>query len=86
MPFAAMSVGWEAAFRITRPFPNVEGAFASATFDHAPVKNGTLKTYKDLPHGLCSTHPEIVNPDLLAFIREDAPVKNDETASRPVMA
>ncbi|HMI40556.1 MAG TPA: alpha/beta hydrolase [Sphingomicrobium sp.] len=33
------------------------------------LKNGTLLTYKDLPHGLCSTHPEIVNPDLLAFIK-----------------
>ena len=36
------------------------------------LKNGTLKTFKDLPHGLCSTHPEIVNPVLLAFIRGDA--------------
>jgi non-heme chloroperoxidase len=35
----------------------------------ALLKNGTLKTYKDLPHGLCSTHPEIINPDLLAFVR-----------------
>ena len=25
------------------------------------LKNGTLKTYKDLPARLCSTHPEIVN-------------------------
>jgi non-heme chloroperoxidase len=33
------------------------------------LKSGTLKTYRGLPHGLCSTHPEIVNPDLLAFIR-----------------
>ena len=33
------------------------------------LKNGTLKTFKDLPHGLCSTHPEIVNPVLLAFAR-----------------
>ncbi|MBN8814057.1 MAG: alpha/beta hydrolase [Sphingomonas sp.] len=33
------------------------------------LKNGTLKTYKDLPHGLLSTHPEILNPDMLAFIR-----------------
>lgn len=33
------------------------------------LKNGTLKTFKDLPHGLCTTHPEIVNPVLLAFIR-----------------
>ena len=42
--------------------------------DSAPLsvkllKNGTLKTYAGLPHGLCTTHPEIVNPDLLAFIK-----------------
>nr|WP_295107195.1 alpha/beta hydrolase [uncultured Caulobacter sp.] len=42
--------------------------------DSAPLsvkllKNGTLKTYKGLPHGLCTTHPEVVNPDLLAFIK-----------------
>ena len=44
--------------------------------DSAPLavkllKNGTLKTYKDLPHGLCQTHPEIVNADILAFIRDE---------------
>jgi non-heme chloroperoxidase len=33
------------------------------------LRNGTLKTYKDLPHGLCQTHPEIVNPEILAFVR-----------------
>lgn len=33
------------------------------------LKNGTLKTYKDLPHGCAQTHPEIVNADLLAFFR-----------------
>ena len=33
------------------------------------VKHGTLKTYQGLPHGMCSTHPDIINPDLLAFIR-----------------
>ena len=33
------------------------------------LKNGTLKTYKGLPHGMCTTHPEIINPDLLAFVR-----------------
>ena len=50
------------------------------------LKNGRLITYKDLPHGLCQTHPEIVNPELLAFIREEAPVKVEEAAARPVMA
>ena len=33
------------------------------------VRNGTLKVYEGLPHGMCTTHPEIINPDLLAFIR-----------------
>jgi non-heme chloroperoxidase len=32
------------------------------------LRNGTLKTYKDLPHGMCTTHPDVINPDLLAFI------------------
>ena len=33
------------------------------------LKHGTLKTYEGLPHGLCATHPEVVNPDLLAFVQ-----------------
>lgn len=33
------------------------------------VKDGTLKTYPGLPHGMASTHPDIINADLLAFIR-----------------
>ena len=33
------------------------------------LKNGTLRTYKDLPHGCHSTHPELINADILAFIR-----------------
>jgi non-heme chloroperoxidase len=36
------------------------------------LKNGRLITYEDLPHGLLSTHPQIVNPELLAFARESA--------------
>ena len=32
------------------------------------LPDGTLKTYKGLPHGLCTTHPDVVNPDLLAFV------------------
>ena len=43
--------------------------------DSAPLsvkllKNGTLKTYKGYPHGMCTTHPEVINPDLLEFIRK----------------
>ncbi len=33
------------------------------------VKKGTLKVYKGLPHGMCTTHADVINPDLLAFIR-----------------
>jgi non-heme chloroperoxidase len=42
--------------------------------DSAPLsvkllKHGTLKVYEGLPHGLCTTHPDIVNADLLTFIK-----------------
>ncbi|MDI3308479.1 MAG: alpha/beta hydrolase [Acetobacteraceae bacterium] len=33
------------------------------------LKNGTLKTYPGLSHGLFATHPDLINPDLLAFVR-----------------
>ena len=33
------------------------------------VKHGTLKVYKGLPHGMCTTHADLINPDLLAFIK-----------------
>ncbi|WP_084251810.1 alpha/beta hydrolase [Bradyrhizobium sp. AT1] len=32
------------------------------------LKRGTLKVYDLLPHGLCTTHPDIVNADLLRFV------------------
>lgn len=32
------------------------------------VRDGTLKTYPGLSHGLFATHPDVINPDLLAFI------------------
>ncbi len=53
------------------------------------LKQGTLKTYQDLPHGLCQTHPEIVNRDLLAFIRGDTGEVAQEArteANQPAMA
>jgi non-heme chloroperoxidase len=33
------------------------------------VRNGTLKVYQGYPHGMLTIHPDIINPDLLAFIR-----------------
>jgi non-heme chloroperoxidase len=41
----------------------------SAPLSVALLKKGTLKTYKGLGHGLCTTNPEVVNPDLLAFFK-----------------
>jgi non-heme chloroperoxidase len=33
------------------------------------LKHGTLKTYPGLPHGMATTHADVINADLLAFIR-----------------
>lgn len=33
------------------------------------IKGATLKTYPGFPHGMATTHPEVINADLLAFIR-----------------
>jgi non-heme chloroperoxidase len=33
------------------------------------LQNATLKVYKDLPHGMPATHADIVNAEVLAFIR-----------------
>lgn len=41
----------------------------SAPLSAKLLKHGTLKTYKGLPHGMCTTHPDVINPDLLAFIK-----------------
>lgn len=32
------------------------------------VQNGTLKVYPGFPHGMLTTHAEVINPDLLAFV------------------
>jgi non-heme chloroperoxidase len=33
------------------------------------LKKGTLKVYEKFPHGMCTTHPDVVNPDILDFIK-----------------
>jgi non-heme chloroperoxidase len=33
------------------------------------LKNGTLITYKDFPHGMPTTHAETINADLLKFLK-----------------
>jgi non-heme chloroperoxidase len=33
------------------------------------LKNSTLKIYPGFPHGMLTTHPDVINQDLLAFIK-----------------
>ena len=42
---------------------------ASAMLSSKLVRVATLRVYPGAPHGLCSTHKEQVNAELLAFLR-----------------
>jgi non-heme chloroperoxidase len=61
--------------------PIADSAFLSVKL----LKNGTLKVYDKFPHGMCTTHADVVNPDLLAFIK-GAGVGSDRVDAEPVDA
>ena len=44
--------------------PIADSALLSAKL----LKKATLKVYEKFPHGMCTTHADAVNPDLLAFV------------------
>src|SRR2546426_4840623 len=44
---------------------------ASAMLSSKIVKNAMLKVYKGAPHGMCTTHKDQVNEDLLEFFKEE---------------
>jgi non-heme chloroperoxidase len=44
--------------------PIADAALISITL----LQNGTIKTYPGFPHGMATTHADIINADLLAFI------------------
>jgi non-heme chloroperoxidase len=44
--------------------PIADSALLSANL----LQAGTMKIYEKLPHGLCTTHADIVNADMLSFI------------------
>jgi non-heme chloroperoxidase len=46
--------------------PIADSALLSAKL----LRHGRLKTYAGLGHGVCTINPDVVNPDLLAFIRD----------------
>src|SRR5262249_49419204 len=34
------------------------------------LRHGTLKVYEKFPHGMCTTPPDVINADLLAFLQK----------------
>jgi non-heme chloroperoxidase len=52
----------------------------SAPLSAKLLKNSTLKVYKGYPHGMATTHADVLNPELLAFIEEG---KAARPATRP---
>src|SRR3989475_12177712 len=60
---------------------------ASAMLSSKLVKGSTLKVYPGLPHGMCSTHKDQINADLLAFlggeVRSDREVSKAGTGRTP---
>jgi non-heme chloroperoxidase len=48
--------------------PIADSALLSAKL----VKNSTLKVYPGFPHGMCTTNPETINADMLAFFKSSA--------------
>ncbi|MDB5455310.1 MAG: alpha/beta hydrolase [Caulobacter sp.] len=41
----------------------------SAPLSAKLLKHGTLKTHPGFPHGMCQTHADVINADLLAFFK-----------------
>jgi non-heme chloroperoxidase len=41
----------------------------SAPLSAKLLKKGVLKVYEKFPHGMCTTHVDVVNTDMLAFIK-----------------
>jgi non-heme chloroperoxidase len=58
----------------------------SGPLSAALLRNGRLITYEDLPHGLAATHAEIVNADILAFLREPVEAHAPVAVASPAMA
>jgi non-heme chloroperoxidase len=45
--------------------PIADSALLSAKL----VRNGTLKVYTGFPHGMATVHPDVINADILSFIK-----------------
>ncbi|MGL1659485.1 alpha/beta hydrolase, partial [Vibrio parahaemolyticus] len=43
---------------------------AAALLQHELLQNSTLKIYEGYPHGMLTTHADVITPDILAFIQD----------------
>ena len=50
------------------------------------LPNGTLKTYKDLPHGSHATHPDLINADILGFMQDSVGAASQDAGAEPALA
>ena len=50
------------------------------------LKNGTLKTYKNFPHGMPTTQADTINADLLAFLTADVRGTSNSVSSERSMS
>jgi len=41
----------------------------SAPLSAKLLRKGTLRVFQGFPHGMCTTHADVVNPELLAFLK-----------------
>ncbi len=49
--------------------------YADASLKQAELlSDSTLKVYEGYPHGMLTTHADVINPDILAFIRASSPL------------
>ena len=52
----------------------------SALLSSKLLKKATLKVHPGFPHGMCTTHADVINPELLGFVEEG---KSARTSARP---
>jgi non-heme chloroperoxidase len=58
----------------------------SALLSAKMVKNAKLVVYKGAPHGMCTTHKDRVNAELLAFIKGTSTTSTEESGRESVSA
>jgi pimeloyl-ACP methyl ester carboxylesterase len=69
-----LSEGVREAFWLQRMQSSIDGSYdcikAFSETDQTEDQNGTLKVIAGAPHGLCTTHADVINQELLAFLHK----------------